>query len=181
MADDDYDIFKAAHEGDSAPLIELLRSGAELTADRRELVIKILGGKIKRPRHRQASLKTSKRERAIFERVHELEVIGWKSTAAIRQTQEEFTCGETTVRNALRRYRGELAQTISFVDRLKSLNERKLKVLECAFSLMEAEDKRAVGLSHETPDDYPPDVLAKARSFVAQVTAEEKRRKKVPT
>ena len=103
MADDDYEIFRAAHEGNLAPLIELLRSGAELTPDRRALVIKILEGKLKRPAHRQASVKTLERQHAIARRVHELEREGRKSLSAIVKTAREFGCSEKTVRNALRK------------------------------------------------------------------------------
>jgi hypothetical protein len=183
MADDDYEIFRAAHEGDLAPLIELLRSGAELTADRRALVIKILEGKIKRPNHRKASLKTLKRERAIFNRVHDLEMDDWKSTAAIRQAQEEFKCSESTVRKACRAYRGEFAEWVSFANRVASLDARNQKILVCAFSLMEAKKRRAVGLAHDDLDKYPPELLAEARSLMVLVKpkTEKKKRKKVPT
>jgi hypothetical protein len=173
--DDEYDIFKAAHEADFAPLIELLRSGAELTADRRALVIKILQGKIKRPNHRQASLKTLKRRSAIFDRVHELEIDGWKSTAAIRQVQEEFKCSESTVRKACRPYRGEWEQTFEFLNRIKSLDARKRKVVGCALSLMVAEQKRAVGFADDDPDKYPSEILAEARYFAGLVKSQNRK------
>ena len=102
-----YMAFRAAHEGDLGPLADLLHSGAELTPDLRNLVVKILRGELRRPNHRQKRLKTLLHQRDIARRVHELERDGWKSTAAVRQVEEEFNCSDKTVRNALREDREE--------------------------------------------------------------------------
>jgi hypothetical protein len=100
---DDYETFRAAHEGDHGPLIELLRSGADVTPERRVLLIKILEGKLKRPPHRQgATLKDQAVRRSLVRRVRELESGGCKQTAAVAQVAAESGRSERTVRSALR-------------------------------------------------------------------------------
>jgi len=100
-----YKAFLYADEGDAGPLADLLESGAELTPDLRNLLVKILRGELRRPNHRQSSTGTFLRHLGIVQRVHELERDGWKSTAAVRHVQEEFNCSDKTVRNALREER----------------------------------------------------------------------------
>jgi hypothetical protein len=104
---DDLRIFSAADAGDYGPLIELLRSGANLKTGHRELLIAILEGKIKRPSHRQPSLRTLERKRAITKRVRELKRQDWKPHAAVIQVAAEFRCKDRTVWNALRHGRVE--------------------------------------------------------------------------
>ena len=109
---DDYKIFKAAYEKDYGPLVEFLRTGVDLLPRHRELLIKILEGKMVRPRHRQArTVRHASRHGAIVARVHEL---GGKQTAAIAQTMREFRCSEGTVKKALRdhRYSGKAVKLV---------------------------------------------------------------------
>jgi hypothetical protein len=107
---EDLEIFRAAHEGDFGPLIALLRSGAKVTPERRALIIKILDGELKRPPHRQRSMRTPQRRRAIAKRVREIEHEGCTPMRAVARAQKEFKCSEATVRSALRdeRKEGEL-------------------------------------------------------------------------
>ena len=126
---DDYDIFRAAHEGNLAPLIELLRSGAELTADRRALVIQILEGRLNRPPHRQASLKTLQRRSAMARRVHELERKGRKPHSAIVKVAEEFGCHEKTIRTALREERKKQATLARLTATLNKIADSVLNKL----------------------------------------------------
>src|SRR5262249_29726390 len=163
----------AAREGDFEPLIKLLRSGAEVTPDRRALIIKILEGNFTRPAHRQRSYKTLLRKHAISKRVHELQQDGWKDAAAVRQAQEEFSCSEKTIRNARKedRLRREAMERVrGTLDRIRSLiysdlsdkaakGEWALKLTQCVINLLMAEHERAVGLTHEDPNLYPADIL----------------------
>jgi hypothetical protein len=101
---EEYYIFRAAHDGDNGPLIEFIRSGAELTAEHRELIAKLLGGEIQRPPHRQKSIVTEMRRKAIAKRVRALER-EMKQMAAIAQVMSEFDCSDKTVKIALQRHR----------------------------------------------------------------------------
>jgi hypothetical protein len=173
---DDLGIFRAAHEGDLGPLIELLRSGAELTPDRRALVIKILEGKLNRPPHRQASLKTLQRQHAIARRVRELEHEVRKSHSAIVKAAEEFGCHEKTVRNAIREER-ENKKTVALASavlrtifyRIQNNLPGGVEALDQLASEMKAimeDEYRQVGLT------YVPraNTVAEAESFVRQLT-----------
>jgi hypothetical protein len=97
----EYETFRAAHEGDFGPLIEFLSSGAEITSECRQLIIKVLRGDIQRPPHRQARITTALRARAIAAYVREREA-KVKQMAAIAEAAEEFDCSERTVKNALK-------------------------------------------------------------------------------
>jgi hypothetical protein len=99
----DYIIFRSAHEKNYNPLIELLRSGAELTPRHRDLLAKILEGKITRPAHRKAkTLRDLQRTMDIAKRVRTLEADECKQIAAIAQAADEFCCSVSTVKTALR-------------------------------------------------------------------------------
>jgi hypothetical protein len=97
-------IFRSAHQGDLGPLIELLSNGAEITPERRGLILKILRGDIKRPPHRQKRMTTQRRLWAIAGFVREREN-SCKQMAAIAEAMKKFNCSEKTVKNALKRER----------------------------------------------------------------------------
>ena len=98
--DEDFLIIASAKDGDYGPLIELLRNGAELTSWRRELVIQILEGKLKRPSHRPARTVNDLSLKAkIHKRIRELTAEGHKLTAVDAQVADEFGCSVKTVSN----------------------------------------------------------------------------------
>jgi len=41
-----------------------------------------------------------------------------------------------------------------------------LKLTQCCFNLLMAEQERAVGLTHEDPNEYPADILAEAQALM---------------
>jgi hypothetical protein len=98
----EYETFRAAHEGDFAPLIQLLSSGAEITAECRELIIQVLRGDITRPHHRQARITTAIRRREIAAYVRRREANGIKQTSAVAEAKDKFGCCERTIKNALK-------------------------------------------------------------------------------
>ena len=98
----EYETFRAAHEGDFAPLIQLLSSGAEITAECRELIIQVLRGDITRPHHRQARITTAIRRREITAYVRRREANGIKQTSAVAEAKDKFGCCERTIKNTLK-------------------------------------------------------------------------------
>src|SRR5262249_17455860 len=154
-----YDTFRAAHEGDFSPLIKLLRDGCELNADRRNLIITILEGKVgKKPSHRRSTRKTLKRQSDIAAKVRELEDKGWKTTAAVKQAQSEFDCSDTTVRDALKR--DDLAR-LFLSNPPPGLSEHGSQVFLCSLEMVMCDMVAKVGLTPD-PLDYPKEVIAEA-------------------
>src|SRR5262249_50654156 len=90
--DERYRIFRSAHEGDTEPLALLLESGREITPEIRELLVKILRDTLKRPSHRQQTLKAQNRWVAIAKRFHELENEGMDFKPAVHDVAREFGC-----------------------------------------------------------------------------------------
>jgi hypothetical protein len=140
----EYKVFRAAHEGDPGPLIALLESGAELTEERRRLVIKVLRGEISHPPHRQKRITTIIRAREIAAYVRSL---GGKQLAAIAAAEERFDCSEGTVKNALKLER-RIEELTAKLERagtfLAQAGEREalFGVLEDTFRKMDEENLR---------------------------------------
>jgi hypothetical protein len=150
----DYEIFRAAHEGDLGPLIELLQSGAEITAERRTLIIKVLRGEIKHPPNRQKRITTMMRAREIAGYVASAERHG-KQMSAIADAMAKFHCSERTVKNAIKRQREVLAnreELKAVTARLSQTSEGKKWLALAITKLLKEMDAEAehLGLPKET-------------------------------
>jgi hypothetical protein len=109
-----YHVEQALRERDFAYLTDLIRNNAEMSPETREyladILLGLLTGKTKFPKHRPKKKATHDKNRAIAERVLKLGYEGWsKRTAAVRQTAAEFHCSVTTVWNCLKEERTERA------------------------------------------------------------------------
>jgi hypothetical protein len=149
---DDYYIFRAAHQGDNSLLIEFIRSDAELTREHRELIAKLLGGEIQRPPHRQRSIVKQRRRAAIGARARELES-EMKQMAAIAQAASEYGCSEKTVKIALQGHRRRERRLAKFRAIMELAKEGDIEWLQRSLT-DKINDKRAeVGLKKRW---YPP-------------------------
>jgi hypothetical protein len=98
----DSSIIDKAKAGDFGPLRKVLSGGAPLSSPIRRLVLDIIDGKLKRPRHRPPSRTTVDERRKIARRSWEIEALVGKSTAAVAEVATEFGCSETKVHLARR-------------------------------------------------------------------------------
>jgi hypothetical protein len=119
MAQNEYDAVFAAHQGDNEPLIEWLKSDAEITPLLRALIVKVLSGGIRRPKHRPKSMLTRREHQAIANRVREL---GGKQMAAIAQVMSEFKCSQEKVKLALKADRQGRRSVEKFARWLNEIN-----------------------------------------------------------
>ena len=98
----------AAQEGDTSMLCERLRnSEVTITMAERRCAADLIEGKLERPPHRQASMKTYLQAIDIAHRAEELTKELGKQEAAVEATMAEFKCGRRTVMNALKAHRGK--------------------------------------------------------------------------
>lgn len=100
----EWELYCAARDGDFTRLIEMLRSGAELSPEARNLLADILDGKLKHPKHRPPRSDTHHRHLLIADRVREL-ARDRPLKAAKLDVAKEFKCDDRTVATSIRKLR----------------------------------------------------------------------------
>lgn len=95
----------AASAGDTRDLCRHLRDPSVMAMPERLFAADLIEKKIKRPRHRLASLLTVLRHKDIARRVEELTRKPGEREAAIVAAMTEFKCSRSTVLTALRAHR----------------------------------------------------------------------------
>lgn len=98
---EEYELYRAALEGDYAPLIDILRSGAELSSEVRGVLAGVLERKLKPPPHRPTKRGTQAGHLEIALHVRELVARDRPVKVAVAEAMAKFNCGKRKVETAV--------------------------------------------------------------------------------